>query len=163
MQSEERALILLAKGDLDKLTAEEKQWLIKNLDSTELKEYSDLISNVTAQLKHLVPIMETKTELLAKFRAGKHGNFQNKVTRFTPFRIEVASIAILVGIGSLFLFLNNNEEQEYSALSDEEFIKFTQSEDFEKEELSQDSVKSETKFLMTMDFFSNSSISVHLK
>jgi hypothetical protein len=163
MQSEERALILLAKGDLDKLTAEEKQWLIKNLDSTELKEYSDLISNVTAQLKHLVPRMETKTQLLEKFRSGKYSDFENKVTRFTPFRIAVASIVILVGIGSLFLFLNNNEEQEYSALSDEEFIKFTQSEDFEKEELSPDSVKSETKFLMTMDFFSNSSISVHLK
>jgi hypothetical protein len=163
MQSEERALILLAKGDLDKLTAEEKQWLIKNLDSTELKEYTDLISNVTAQLKHLVPRMETKTQLLEKFRSGKYSDFENKVTRFTPFRIAVASIVILVGIGSLFLFLNNNEEQEYSALSDEEFIKFTQSEDFEKEELSPDSVKSETKFLMTMDFFSNSSISVHLK
>lgn len=43
MQSEERALILLAKGDLEKLTAEEKQWLIENLESTELKEFSDLI------------------------------------------------------------------------------------------------------------------------
>lgn len=163
MQSEERALILLANGDLEKLTAEEKQWLIEDLESTELKEFSDLIFDFKIQLKNLGPTVESKAQVIEKFRAGKYGDFENKVNRFTPFRIAVSSIAILVGIGTLFLFLNNNKWQEYSALSDEKFIKFTQSEGFDKEDLNQDSVRPETKFLMTMDFFSNSSISVHLK
>jgi hypothetical protein len=128
-----------------------------------LKEYSDLILDFKIQLKNLAPTVESKAQLIEKFRAGKYGDFENKVNRFTPFRIAVASIVILVGIGSLFLSINNNEGQEYSALSDQNFIKFMQPKGCNKEELSQDCVRSETKFLMTMDFFSNSSISVHLK
>ena len=164
MENIDRVLEKLLKGDLEQLTAEEKLYLCENLESEELQEFTEIIQQFI-QLEEVEPDVKLKRELLTQFKSSKLVGvneiemIERTSSQFNIYKIAVAAVVVLVaGVG--FYFSNfNSSNNTASSIDAEEFNQFTQ---LEEQEMKDDTLVQETKFLMSMDFFSNASVALEI-
>ncbi len=147
---------LIQKKSSDQLSNEELLFLKHNLNDEEIEQYSAIINN----FKELdgetsLPHDSIKESLLSRFKAENIGNKSNMGNGFKFLEIA-ATATIILGLSYTFYLLFNQKSQEkVTQICPEDFNKFTQIEDnFKQEEVQ--SREKDTKYLMNMDFFTNS-------
>tara|TARA_B110000046_G_scaffold157892_1_gene169539 strand:+ start:14824 stop:15246 length:423 start_codon:yes stop_codon:yes gene_type:complete len=140
--------------------------LIDNLESVELNDFKEVIIQLTRAENDVEPDSRLKTELLQQFKKTKQTT-QNKpateqsVSSKSYFLKVAAAVLVLFGLGATLYFINSKSTDEAAVhIETDEFNQFTQIDQVVNEE---DTMASETKFLMSMDFFSNSSVSLNYK
>ena len=160
MQNIDKALSKLSKGEMELLTPEERTLLIDNLESTELNDFKEIIIQLTQAENDVEPEGRLKTELLQQFKKTKQNDTateQKASSRFYFLKVA-AAVLVLFGLGATLYFVNSKTTDEASVyIETDEFNQFTQIDQVVNEE---DTMGSETKFLMSMDFFSNASVSL---
>jgi hypothetical protein len=166
MQNIDKALNKLSKGEMELLTPEERTLLIDNLESTELSDFKEIIIQLTQAENDVEPEDRLKTELLQHFKKTKQSKQnitateQSVSSRFYFLKVA-AAVLVLFGLGVTLYFINSKTTDEASVyIETDEFNQFTQIDQVVNEE---DTMGSETKFLMSMDFFSNASVSLDYK
>lgn len=140
------------------LNDEERSEIEDGLDSEIVQDYQLLVDSMKIQ-PEVIPDSEIKNLLIRQFKNkySKQPKEVSKPNRFLPQLLKVAaSIVFIIGIGTIF-FYHTSESSEISKneIEMEEFNKYTQMDNSSNAE---DSIAMETKFLMSVDFFSNSGI-----
>lgn len=163
MQNFETAIKKLSNGELKHLTPEEKNYLIENLESDDLAEFSDLIGEFDKTNLELEPSEALKKNLLYHFNLEKRSNteeFEAKVLSPLKFKfLKFSAAAIVVIASSIALYLVNSSSANSSSelINPDDFNRYTR---LEEQVIDNDTLVRETKYLMSMDFFSNASVAL---
>lgn len=166
MQNIDKALRKLSKGEIELLTAEEKLVLMDNLKSEDLNDFQEIIREFNNAKDELQPSETVKSNLLQHFKDTKHTTQSNteaeSVGSSQFYLLKIAAAAVLLfGLGTAIYVMNNTTTDETTLyIETDEFNQFTQIDQVVNEE---DTIANDTKFLLSMDFFSNSSISLDYK
>ena len=140
------------------LNDEERSEIEDSIDSGIVQDYQLLVDSMKIQ-PEVIPDNEIKNLLIRQFKNkySKQPKEVSKPNRFLPQLLKaVASIVFIIGIGTIFFYhTNENSEISKNEIEIEEFNKYTQMDNSSNAE---DSIAMETRFLMSVDFFSNSGI-----
>lgn len=140
------------------LNEKERSQIERCMDSEIVQDYQLLVDSMKNQ-PEVSPDSEIKNLLISQFKNkySKQSKEVSKPYRFLPQLLKAAaSIVCIIGIGTIFFYhTNENSEISKNEIEMEEFNKYTQMDYIRNAE---DSIAKETKFLMSVDFFSNSGI-----
>ncbi len=137
----EKLEYLLKNKDYTSLNIEEKKYVNERLAEEDFTLYSDLLKKTIANFKdenNSLILEEDSLIVLQKSFRKKHIPFYKKTMQIPVIKLQIAyyqsiaaSIILIVGLFSVFNFnhLKNIEEDSYY-LSDEEFNKYTQFDDY---------------------------------
>lgn len=163
MQNLESALKKLSDGELDSLTSVEKKLLTESLESEDLSEFKEILELFMDSKIDLEPSIELKNKLINHFNFTKQSTLPKievkaeSTSIVNLFKLAAAALVILAFASAFFLYTSNSAEPSVAAMGIEDFHQFTQSERIQNEK---DTLAEETKYLMSMDFFSNASITL---
>lgn len=140
------------------LNEEERSQIEDCTDSEIVQDYQLLVDSVKKQAE-VNPDGEIRTLLINQFKDkySKQSKNVSKSNRFLLQSLKVAaSTVFIIGIGMIFFYqTSKSSEISKNEIEMEEFNKYTQLNNTSNAE---DSIANETKFLMSVDFFSNSGI-----
>ena len=166
MDNHDSIIHKLTSGNIDSLSLSEIEWLRTNLENENLFEYKELIEQCFNGFEEIEPNAEMKAAVLSKFRLSKgkpNVSYHSKTVAFRSNHLLkiAAAVIIVVAFGAIWKLTNTSQIANVdNDLNEDDFHQFTQIDD-QKNNL--DTLANETKYLMSMDFFSNATVALDLK
>jgi hypothetical protein len=160
MKISEETSALLLKNARQKLTEAELKTLLQNFSSDEIDRLTDAILTLQEEIEFRSKL-DLKSKLTARFTEHKNSkiNSLNIKSRFNPIR-AAATILLLIGVGAAYFILNSIKNSKNLAAVEQTMktMKVNLEESASEPETTNPPLKEETKYLMTMDFFSNAGL-----
>jgi len=163
MKKSEKVIELLRKKAIGSISVEEAAFLQESFSLEEIEQYSKIIQTVDLEEYNVELSSNVKSLLLSQF-SEFHKVPSRKKSVVRPLFIKLSAVAILlVALGiSLFFFLPKNKKTAFidktNSMESMDFVEV--GEEFEVKEVETEKLTEETKYLMHVDFFSNSGFMV---
>jgi hypothetical protein len=158
MKHSNKILDLLLKGANKNLNTQELNFLKENLNIENIEDYTELIGAYLAGQNDLSPSAQVKENLMQHFETIQEQQ-QKKGFVFKLLFIKLSAAAVFIlGVSAALIYLFPNNEPIQTANDTNELINMEFEEFTETEEIKEEEMKEETKYLLYVDFFSNSSL-----
>lgn len=160
MKQSDKILDLLLKGANQGLSASETSFLKETLNVAEIEDFVEVINSYLLEQNNLEPDLTIKSNLMNQFQATQQK--PEKLGGFKPLFIKLSVAAILIlGLSAALIYLiptteNSTAIEDSNDLKEMEFMDFEGNETVKIED--EEEMKEETKYLLHVDFFSNSSL-----
>ena len=160
MKESDKILDLLLKGANNSLTIEETSYLRDSMNLEEIEDFTALLHSYLKEQESIEPNLKIKEDLLLHFQEKKQKS--TVIKNIWPLLIKLSAAAILIlalGISIFSLFPsaeNTTLDEDTIDLIDMEFSEFAKTE--VQKVQAKEELKEETKYLLHVDFFSNSSL-----